>query len=54
MGARANFGRRTVSEQFATMNAGGWAEVDDAVGARHEVFVVLDDEERVPLSAERL
>lgn len=53
-GAGADFGGRAVGEEFAAVDAGGGAEVNDAVGAGHEFVVVLDDEERVALGAERL
>ena len=36
------------------MHAGAGPEVDDVVGAVHELIVVLDDEERVALGAEGL
>jgi hypothetical protein len=36
------------------VNAGGGTEVDDAVGARHELVVVLDHEQRVALGAQGL
>jgi hypothetical protein len=52
--ARSDFGGRAVGEQFAAVDAGGGTEIDDAVGARHELVVVLDDEQRVALRAQRL
>ena len=34
-------------QELATMNAGGGAEIDDAVGVEHEFVVVLHDKEGV-------
>jgi len=46
-------GGRVVGEDLAAVDAGGGTEVDDAVGAFHQHVVVLDDEERVALPAQR-
>ena len=48
------FRGRPAGEQFAARGAGAGAEVDDAVGVRHDLLVVLDDEQGVALGAQRL
>ena len=51
LGTRANRGGRAFGEELSAVDAGCRAEVDDAIGSRHEFIVVLDDEERVSFVA---
>ena len=51
--ALSNFLRCAAGQQLTAVHAGAGAEVDDMVGARHHLVVVLDDEERVALVAQR-
>jgi hypothetical protein len=51
-GALLDFGGGAVGEEVAAVDAGGGSEVDDAVGAFHQLVVVLDDEEGVSFVAE--
>ena len=40
---------RPLRDHFAAFDAGARAEVDKMIGRAHRVFVVLDDDDRVPL-----
>ena len=38
----------SLGDNFAPVDTGSWAEIDDVIGGTHGVLVVLDHEERVP------
>ena len=50
----AQFVRRTRGDQFTAAHAGAWTEVDDVIGVANRVFVVLDDQQRVARSGQRI
>ena len=39
-------------DHFAAMDAGSWPEIDDDIRPPHRLFIVLDDDKRVPLGFE--
>ena len=45
--------QRSLHHHFAAMHSRAGPEIDDVIGATHRLFVVFDDDERVPLLAQR-
>src|SRR3954470_20445629 len=48
-----NLSQRPLDHHFAPMQARARSEIDDVIRATHRLFVVLDDNERVPFLAQR-
>jgi hypothetical protein len=53
-GVASDLFRRAFCDQPSAACAALWSEVDDEVGARHDVEVVLDDEHRVTVPDQSL
>ena len=51
-GARLDFGGGALGQQFAPVAAGGRPEVDNTIGALHQLVVVLDHQKGVTFVAQ--
>lgn len=51
-GGIADFSERSFGDDFPSADAGTGTEINDAIGGEHRFFIVLDDDDGIPLIAE--